>query len=381
MTDLKRLNVSLTKHGAHKIARLLKSYGPDQVLSKMDDPALDIHIDSAQARKNLSVQENDHVPEVWRQSAQLGDEAIDALVLLAIIFSHHELISSMGNADAPGRFSGTIRRDVQLSGKEYTNLSHVVDQLGYASKVDHDGVTFDLEPMFKVDGLGGLAGQLVELKLDAAGWDRSSSFEDEIERLGLHEVFHVDASELRDWFAADKQPESSSLALVAKDEDFFAAVDEPAGSSGFSFRPGHVERAVNPVPTKERARTKAHRLHNEIQNRLYKSLSREIGDANVGTEQGTGVGTSIDLVVQEDSGFTFYEIKTADSVRANIRQAVPQLLEYAYWPNAERAQKLVIVSHIETTEEAERYLAYLRERFSIPIYYEQYDLTEKDLEK
>lgn len=130
MTDLLQLKVSLTKHNAHKIARLLKEYRIDQILGKLDD----VHAEGAQARKNLSVQADDKIPTVWIDAKRLGESAIDALVLVGIIFSHHELIDAMVKASARSRFSGRIERGVQLDNKAYTNFARVIDQLGFATK-------------------------------------------------------------------------------------------------------------------------------------------------------------------------------------------------------------------------------------------------------
>jgi hypothetical protein len=113
-----------------------------------------------------------------------------------------------------------------------------------------------------------------------------------------------------------------------------------------------------------------------LQNRLYAYLKDEVGAKNVGTEMNTGSGTAIDLATNVKGRITFYEIKTGASVRASIRQALPQLLEYAYWPEDDRAHQLVIVSHLPVTGEANRYLSYLRNKFHIPIIYKQFDLKK-----
>jgi len=60
-----------------------------------------------------------------------------------------------------------------------------------------------------------------------------------------------------------------------------------------------------------------------------------------------GIGGRIDTVVSQDGGYWFYEIKTAMSARACIRDALAQLLEYAYWPGAREASRLIIVGEPE----------------------------------
>jgi hypothetical protein len=133
MTDLKRLKVSLTKHGAHKIALLLKTYDKHEVLAHVADPNLKIDIDLAQARKILSANPEGVIPELWVKAKILGRDAINALVLIAIIFSHYKLISAMQNSVNKYPYSGTIRRigtgasDVKV----YTNLKGNLGELGY----------------------------------------------------------------------------------------------------------------------------------------------------------------------------------------------------------------------------------------------------------
>jgi len=75
--------------------------------------------------------------------------------------------------------------------------------------------------------------------------------------------------------------------------------------------------------------------------------------------------------VRQNSEYWFYEIKTEDSPRACIRQALGQLLEYAFWPGAHVAARLIVVGEKALDEEGKQYLHTLQERFSLPIEYEQ----------
>ncbi len=111
--------------------------------------------------------------------------------------------------------------------------------------------------------------------------------------------------------------------------------------------------------------------HNELQKMLFRRLAREFGKNNVGTENQAVNGTRIDLVVRRKSRFWFYEIKTADSVRACIREAIGQLLEYAFWPGAQKAARLVVAGELAMDKDGEGYLRRLRDEFSLPIEYEQ----------
>jgi hypothetical protein len=109
-----------------------------------------------------------------------------------------------------------------------------------------------------------------------------------------------------------------------------------------------------------------------MQNCLYVDLVAKYGKNAVGTEIPTGYGTSIDVVVEADKR-CFYEIKTATTDKACIRQAIPQLLEYAYWGQGDsKVDELIIVGPAPITADGKAYLAYLRNNFSIPLGYMTY---------
>lgn len=375
MTDLSRLKVSLTKHNAHKISRLLKDYKADQVLRQLHK----VHAEKAQAYKNLSVLDDHTLPKVWADAKKLGDNAIDALVLVGIIFSHHKLIGTMISASNRDGFSGRIERGIQLKGKEYTNFVRVIDQLGYATKLDYTGINFNLKAMFEISGLGPLVGQLIRYKLKTAHWDQSGSVEDEATTQKFHQVFGVSVKEFKSWLSKDSQPAAAAPILLPKDEEFFQDKDEGTHPKAFKFKPGHIERAVEKITKSASAKTQANQTHNAIQNKLYSYLCSRLGENCVGTELDTGSGTSVDIVTKNRNQITFYEIKTSPSVRTSIRQAIPQLLEYAYWPEVARADELIIVSHLAITPTAKRYLQYLRDKFNLPLSYRQFDLTKNKL--
>lgn len=375
MTDLTRLRVSLTKHNAHKISRLLKDYPAAEVFNRLDE----VEAEAAQARKNLSTLPNGTLPPVWSKVQLLGADAVNALVLLALIFSHQDLIRAMQNASQRQGFVGTIERGNQLKGKAYTNFVQWIDQLGYATVREYEGVTFNLKGMFGIPGFGAVVHDLLDLKLTAAKWDRTNSLPDEAVDLGFHEVFGVTPDELKKWLVSDAQPAAAASVLTTKDEEFFQEESEGATPKKFEFKPGHIDRDVEPVTKSASPKSKANRLHNDIQNKLYAHLRDKLGAKHVGTELDTGSGTSIDAVTQKDGKTTFYEIKTGTSVRSSIRQALPQLLEYAFWPAERRADELVIVSHLPLTKDAQRYLEFLRSEFKLPLVYQQFDLQTASL--
>jgi hypothetical protein len=343
------------------------------------DRVFEVRAELAQTRKNLSAPTGRALPPVWGKAKALGDDAIDALLLVGIIFSHHELIRAMREAEARRGPDGRVPRGAVLSGKSYTNFVRIIDQLRYATQLEHSGVRFSLRGLFQITGLGPLVADLLALKLKEAGWDGRGRVATEAIRLGFAEVFGVPVAEFQAWLELGAIPSSVGSPLTPKDQTFFESETEDAPSTAFTFRPGHVPRETEPVPRGATPRTVAGQLHNEIQNGLYTYLVKRHGARCVGTEIDTGTGTSVDLATQIDGTLTFYEIKTSNSVRTNIRQALPQLLEYAYWPSESRAQNLVIVSHRSLTPSGRRYLKHLHDTFGLPISYRKFDLDIGEL--
>jgi len=120
-------------------------------------------------------------------------------------------------------------------------------------------------------------------------------------------------------------------------------------------------------------------LHNTISQKLVANLRDEFGVNNVTPEHGMADNRHIDIVVNSPEGLIFYEIKTYSTLRISIREAIGQLLEYAFWPESSHAKKLIIVSHMEKDIETENYLKHIRKKFRIPIYYQSYNCATRTL--
>lgn len=144
----------------------------------------------------------------------------------------------------------------------------------------------------------------------------------------------------------------------------------------FHFTPGcSLKPSRTKVSVAERQLDKLLR-HNDLQRALHAHLSKQHGSNSVGVEQGTGNGTLVDVVLRLDrQRFWFYEIKTGSSARACIREALSQLLEYSYWPGAQEAERLIIVGEPPLDKYAVSFLECLREKFSLPVYYQQLDMS------
>ncbi|ABR91857.1 Hypothetical protein mma_3160 [Janthinobacterium sp. Marseille] len=372
MTDLQRLDVSLTKHGAHKIALLIEKFDKDEILNHLSRSQAGINIEKTQALKNLSAVKSKHsqiieVPSIWNEARKRGSDTISALVLLSIIFSHYKLILAMQGSSSETPFKGLLVRGDFLNGKAFTNFSHTLQELGYAVEHKKHYVKYDLEKLFHIENFNKLFIELISLKLTAAKWEQKNSIEAEILANNFHEVFSISKPQFQSWLINGKLEEPDDL-------DFFTDASDEVSISEFVFSPGHTNRKEGLVKiAAAKSDLTAALLHNEIQNKLYLNLVEKYGAESVGTERATGYGTLIDVVVKTKKFCWFYEIKTASSVKACIRQAIPQLLEYAYWNgSAQIADKLIIVSPLPVTKEAQDYLLFLREKFGLPLEYEQF---------
>jgi hypothetical protein len=370
MIDLSRLRTSLTKHGAHKLAKLLELYPAPEIHKHLWGHVDGVNIESVQAHKNLSVDRAGNVPEVWSKAKAAGSETIGALVLLAIIFSHYDLMEALRHART-SPFRGTIERDVQIDGKAFTNTAHIFESLGYSVSHTKTQVSYNLSRLFEIPGLHKLTVELLGLKFKTAGWNGKTNLIDEVIDRGLNEVLSITPDQFRNWLTTG---DIDALGDTLEDQSYFLDADGDAGPAApFNFTPGHNPKKTGKVAvTAPAAGTMAQLLHNELQNTLYRTLCEKYGKDCVRTELPTGHGTSIDVVVKTAKFCWFYEIKVAKTVKACIRQAIPQLLEYAYWrDDTDVADRLYIASKFKLTKDATAFLELLRTRFNLPLHYEQ----------
>ena len=119
--------------------------------------------------------------------------------------------------------------------------------------------------------------------------------------------------------------------------------------------------------------------HNELQYTLYEALCKEYGGENVKAPYKLSYAGEVDVAVRHAGNMIFFEIKTAPYAKSALREAVGQILEYAYWPNADRANELVVVAEAKPTEETKQYLDNLRRRFGLRLSYRQLNNEEGKL--
>lgn len=365
-TNLQRLKVSLTKHGAHKIAFVIQNFDKDEILDHLGGDFGNITIDPAQAKNILSIDNNGEVPELWNQIKIYGRQDIFDLVFIANIFSHHQLISTMINAI---NNNCVVTRGEIIDGKAYTNFAHTIEQFGYS--IDHtpDYVSFDISRIFHKYYLNPFISQIIRLKLADAGWDETNTIIEESIRLNLHQVFGLNPQEFEAWLNESLEISDSDLSKVKAIRNF---------ESGLKFSSGHNTKYEGDVNVRTSSKHIASLIHNQIQNNVYELLIEKYSDDEIGTEIPTNSG-SIDIVRKSKEKYFFYEIKTSDSIKTNIRQALSQLLEYAYWNNIQNVEKIIIIAPTAMNDEAKAYLNLLRTRFNIPIYYQHYDTEQNRL--
>lgn len=123
-------------------------------------------------------------------------------------------------------------------------------------------------------------------------------------------------------------------------------------------------------------------LHNEISLALYEYLGKENGWKNVAREHPIHkCNGSADIILQRPSGLVFFEIKTYNTWKACVREAVGQLLEYNFFPTGKRAMEMVVVSSMLPSEQEQAYLENLRKELRLPLFYQCFDLESVTLSK
>ncbi len=107
-------------------------------------------------------------------------------------------------------------------------------------------------------------------------------------------------------------------------------------------------------------------LHERLQAQLMTLLQERYGRKKVVREK-----DNVDITIFDDSSTILIEIKSNPIARSAIREALGQLLEYAYYyPGAsERNLELLMIAPGKLDETAARYIDRLRTHFKLPIRY------------
>jgi len=373
MTNLSKLRVSLTKNGYHKVWALVKKYPITKVLQNVNGGVSNIHIEEAQARGILTGKNRNEMPLLWNEARKLSDESIQQLVLIAIIFSHCDLIQFMKDSSAK-KYNGVIKRS-GLGAKAYTNFAYTLTEFKLVKGASYDESEYDLSGVVGNSATASLAKQIIEMKLVKAGWDKSNDFYDECAKFDLNNVFSIPKTEFKLWLEGDVIEGTTSTTIEVLDEE----LDEESGLD-IEFSSGIGDFAEEAVHKGKASTSKVVELkHAKIQKSVYAIFCKKYGSDNVGTENKTGYGTKIDIVIHNGENYIFYEVKTGGTLKKCIREAFGQLMEYSIWGGESRAETLVILTPHKVTDVAKGYVKYIRDNYGIEIYCQRYNESTKKL--
>ncbi|MGH8425367.1 MAG: hypothetical protein ACRER3_23920, partial [Pseudomonas fluorescens] len=145
------------------------------------------------------------------------------------------------------------------------------------------------------------------------------------------------------------------------------------------FIPGHKERPPSAVVDLPATSRQVLLRHNRLQTHLYGLLCDQYGKQHVKTEHATGSGGYADALVRlSDDRCFLYEIKVVLTAASAVREALGQLLEYAYRPGGFEPERLFIVAEPVLDEITEQFLARLNEEFRFRLEYFQIKLPNDD---
>lgn len=161
-------------------------------------------------------------------------------------------------------------------------------------------------------------------------------------------------------------------------------VHEQLGSENdyLTFKSGHKPRPASTFVELPAAQRKIILRHNSLQTYLYGLLFNEYEScgASVGTELATGSGGFADAVVRfSDNRCFLYEIKVSATAADAVRQALGQLLEYAYRKPTFEIEKMFIVAEPLLDVETQQFLQTLNTRFGLTLEYLRLTLPNDDL--
>lgn len=110
--------------------------------------------------------------------------------------------------------------------------------------------------------------------------------------------------------------------------------------------------------------------HDQMQNAIFEVLKSSKYDyKKVYIEKGR-----VDIkAITHQGKWHFFELKT-NNPKLSIRNAIGQILEYAYYPDTDKAERLIIIADEEPSESVKKYLNHIRNKFSLPISYRRFIL-------
>ena len=157
----------------------------------------------------------------------------------------------------------------------------------------------------------------------------------------------------------------------------FEQMLEPSGR--IAFHAGHTARLGTREAMLPARQWTISLRHNRIQDRLYALLCEQHGSDSVRTEQPTGTGGFADAVVRRADGrFDLYEIKVASHAASAVREAMGQLLEYAYRKRGLEPVNLYVVSEAALDSITAEFLNRMNTEFGLKLGYLQVEVSDAE---
>lgn len=264
---LDALKVSLTKNGYFKVAEVIKRHPRNEILNNINGIYADINIEAAQIKGMLSYDESSQeFPDVWDEVRSLGDKAIEALVLISIIYSHKTLVEVLSKSKL-SEMRGCLKRE-DLGEKAYTNLVYSMNKQGMCP-LNHGAheTYYDVSPLFLLE-IGPLVKKIIGLKLQKTGWKApahddyfSRDFYEQCAYYGFHDVLGISMDQFKQWLEGDqvKKEEPPKIDLVDQQTSTSAILITALASKPFVILAGttgtgktktirDLAAKMNPVP-------------------------------------------------------------------------------------------------------------------------------------
>ena len=264
---LDALKVSLTKNGYFKVAEIIKKHPRNEILDNIGGVYDGINLDAPQVKGMLSYDDStSEFPGVWDEVRSLGDTAIEALVFISIIYSHHIFIDAFSNSKL-SEMRGCLKRE-DLGDKNYTNLVYPMSQLGLCPLTRGATETYyDVSPLFLLE-VGPLVKKVIGYKLRKTGWVSpapddffSRDFYEQCAYYGFHEVLGISIEQFKQWLEGEqvKKEEPPKVELVDQQAKTSAVLISALSSKPFVILAGttgtgktktirDLAAKMNPVP-------------------------------------------------------------------------------------------------------------------------------------
>lgn len=246
--------VSLTKNGYFKLIRLINNYSSGEILDHLDE----IKLDYTQARKMLAGSNSNVLPTVWDEIKSHDPEAISALLLFSIIFSHKDLILAFKKSTT-SEMQGEIKRS-EIDGKTYTNLAYALNEAGLAINFSQGSskTQYDLSSIFLKNEIGPFAKTILKSHLTNMGWNDPTedepfqrTFEEQIKNYEFNKVLGVTFEQFVEWLNGNDVTKSNKLIKIIPEQDFHAShFLEAVDNANLKYNPILVNRFLSSLVTK-----------------------------------------------------------------------------------------------------------------------------------